>query len=154
MPSCGLLSLHTADLEPVAGPHLRVPPAADRVLLTGRSAAASLPPSRPLSHYPCCHPSPPGKLLFTTTRPGGTEPPRVSVCSAVLAEARAEEPLLPARAVLHSFSLAPGERVLMAVPVRPSLLQEPLPELPEKPKKPFKLLVRPSYLGPVSIYSF
>ena len=38
LPSCGLVSLHTADLEAMSRPQLRVPPTSDRVLLNGRHA--------------------------------------------------------------------------------------------------------------------
>ena len=36
LPSCGLVSLHTADLEAISRPQLRVPPTSDRVLINGR----------------------------------------------------------------------------------------------------------------------
>ena len=87
---------------------------------------------------------PSGKLLFTTTTKRGSSPPRVSVYSAVLAEAKAEnDPGVPANALLHTFTLAAQDRILMVAPVQPNPLQEPeQPEpKPDTAKKPFKLLV-------------
>ena len=42
LPSSGLVSLHSADLETIGRPQLRVPPTSDRVLLNGRSGTFSL----------------------------------------------------------------------------------------------------------------
>ena len=86
-----------------------------------------------------------GKLLFTTTTKRGSSPPRVSVYSAVLAEAKPEnEPGVPSNALLHTFTLAAQDRILMVAPVQPNPLQEPEQQPEPKPdtaKKPFKLLV-------------
>jgi hypothetical protein len=85
-----------------------------------------------------------GKLLFTTTTKRGSSPPRVSVDSAVLAEAKPEnEPGVPSNALLHTFTLDAQDRILMVAPVQPNPLQEPeQPEpKPDTAKKPFKLLV-------------
>ena len=38
LPSCGLVSLHSAELETLSRPALRVPHPADRVILNGRTA--------------------------------------------------------------------------------------------------------------------
>ena len=48
LPSSGLVSLHSADLETIGRPQLRVPPTSDRVLLNGRSGTFSL--------HCICHP--------------------------------------------------------------------------------------------------
>ena len=68
----------------------------------------------------------------------------MSVYSAVLAEAKPEnEPGVPSNALLHTFTLAAQDRILMVAPVQPNPLQEPeQPEpKPDTAKKPFKLLV-------------
>ena len=68
----------------------------------------------------------------------------MSVYSAVLAEAKVEnDPGVPANALLHTFTLADQDRILMVAPVQPNPLQEPeQPEpKPDTAKKPFKLLV-------------
>ena len=85
-----------------------------------------------------------GKLLFTTTTKNGSSPPRVSVYSAVLAEAKPDEVGVPSTALLHTFTLADQDRILMVAPVQPNPVQQPQeqPEpKPETAKKPFKLLV-------------
>ena len=85
-----------------------------------------------------------GKLLFTTTTKNGSSPPRVSVYSAVLAEAKPDEVGVPSTALLHTFTLAEQDRILMVAPVQPNPVQQPQeqPEpKPETAKKPFKLLV-------------
>ena len=132
-------------------PQLRVPPSSDRVLLNGRSmhiftnnafvgqcnqCSASKLPKQRLSVA--------GKLLFTTTTKNGSSPPRVSVYSAVLAEAKPDEVGVPSTALLHTFALAEQDRILMVAPVQPNPVQQPQeqPEpKPETAKKPFKLLV-------------
>ena len=132
-------------------PQLRVPPTSDRVLLNGRSmhiftnnafvgqctqcSTSKLPKQRLFVS---------GKLLFTTTTKNGSSPPRVSVYSAVLAEAKPDEVGVPSTALLHSFTLAEADRILMVTPVQPNPVQQPQeqPEpKPETAKKPFKLLV-------------
>ena len=69
----------------------------------------------------------------------------MSVYSAVLAEAKPEnEPGVPSNALLHTFTIAAQDRILMVAPVQPNPLQEPEPKPEPKPdtaKKPFKLLV-------------
>ena len=85
-----------------------------------------------------------GKLLFTTTTKNGSSPARVSVYSAVLAEAKPDEVGVPSTALLHTFTLAEQDRILMVAPVQPNPVQQPQeqPEpKPETAKKPFKLLV-------------
>ena len=96
-----------------------------------------------------------GKLLFTTTTKRGSSPPRVSVYSAVLAEAKPEnEPGVPSNALLHTFTLAAQDRILMVAPVQPNPLQEPEQQPEPKPdtaKKPFKLLVNIAILTAIFI---
>ena len=96
-----------------------------------------------------------GKLLFTTTTKRGSSPPRVSVYSAVLAEAKPEnEPGVPSNALLHTFTLAAQDRILMVAPVQPNPLQEPEQQPEPKPdtaKKPFKLLVTIAILTAIFI---
>ena len=69
----------------------------------------------------------------------------MSVYSAVLAEAKPENESggVPSNALLHTFTLAAQDRILMVAPIQPNPLQEPeQPEpKPDTVKKPFKLLV-------------
>ena len=161
LPSCGLVSLHTADLEAMSRPQLRVPPTSDRVLLNGRHAHfhtlnKSLSSSIWDGIVEWKRPKSTGKLLFTTTTKRGSSPPRVSVYSAVLAEAKPEqnEPGVPSNALLHTFTLAAQDRILMVAPVQPNPLQEleqPEPK-PDTAKKPFKLLVIIVYVIVIDIF--
>ena len=131
-------------------PQLRVPPTSDRVLLNGRTmhiftnAFVGQCNQCSTSKLPKQRLSVAGKLLFTTTTKNGSSPPRVSVYSAVLAEAKPDEVGVPSTALLHTFTLAEQDRILMVAPVQPNPVQQPQeqPEpKPETAKKPFKLLV-------------
>ena len=105
LPSSGLVSLHSADLETIGRPQLRVPPTSDRVLLNGRSGTFSLDCiCHPMFNIKAVNNPSLGKLLFTTTTRRGSSPPRVSVYSAVLAEAKPENGT-PSNALLHTFPL-------------------------------------------------